>query len=188
MAGPSSSRARWVITNDGSISPFSIRSKKLGQVVLDGRLSHAERQSAIDRRAHRDLVEIAAVHADDRDDTEVAAALDRLSQHVRAIRSEERRDLDAVQHGIGGRGGRGLRSDGVDAGVGAAAMGQLLNALVDVVLLEVDASRRLHPRPAPSVPEPCRSRSLGRPRGGTRCEWRIVRRGRNPRSQRSRRP
>ena len=56
--------------------------KELRQVALDGCLRHPEGQSAVDRGAHGDGVEIAAVHADDRDDAEVTAALDRLSQNL----------------------------------------------------------------------------------------------------------
>jgi hypothetical protein len=39
--------------------------EKLRLVVLDRRLRHAERKAAVDRRTHGNVVEQAAVHADD---------------------------------------------------------------------------------------------------------------------------
>src|SRR5438270_6925109 len=47
------------------------------QIVLHRRLRHTERQPAIDRRAHWDLIEEAAIHADDRNGAEIPAAMDR---------------------------------------------------------------------------------------------------------------
>src|SRR6267378_7842137 len=55
--------------------------EQLRQVVLHGSLGHAEGKTAIDGRSHRDVVEEAAVDADDRDGAEVAAAMNRLAQH-----------------------------------------------------------------------------------------------------------
>ena len=82
------------------MSPFSMRSSSMRQVMLDRRLRHAEREAAVDRRTHRDLVEKPAVNADDRDHAEVAAAMDRLAQHVRSVRSDEGRDLHPIEHRI----------------------------------------------------------------------------------------
>ena len=88
------------MTKEGSILPSSISFKKLRQIVLHRRLRHAEGQAAIDRGAHRNLVEEAAIHADDRDGSEVAAAMDRLAQHMRPVRAHEGRDLDPIKHGV----------------------------------------------------------------------------------------
>jgi hypothetical protein len=94
-----------------------------------------------DRRPHWNFVEIAAVNADDRDHAEVAAAMDCLAQHVRPVRSEINRRLHPIEHRIGARGRFGLGSNRVDAGVGAASVGQLLDALVDVLFREIDRLR-----------------------------------------------
>ena len=67
--------------------------------------------------------------------------VDRLTQHMRTVRSQERRDLRAVQHGIKAGGGVRLGADGVDAGIGTAARGQLLDAFIDIVLHEIDRDR-----------------------------------------------
>src|SRR5437588_7550908 len=47
---------------------------ELRQIVLHWRLGHAEGQAAIDGRAHRNFVEIAAIDADQRHRAEIAAA------------------------------------------------------------------------------------------------------------------
>jgi hypothetical protein len=136
IVGPSSSLARCVMTKEGSISPS--RSFPKAQANTAGRASgHAERQSAIDCGAHRDFVEETAIDADDRNHAKVPAALDRLTQHMGSVRTQEYRHLGAVDHGI--EAGRRFRfgSDCVDARVGATAVRQLLDALVDVLLLEV---------------------------------------------------
>src|SRR5215210_3488107 len=70
------------------------------KVMLDGRLRHTESQATIDCRAHRDFVEEAAIYADDRDGAEVAAAMNRLPQHMRPIRAHEGRHLDAINYRI----------------------------------------------------------------------------------------
>ena len=57
--------------------------EKLGQIVLDRRLGHAEGEPAVDGRSHRNLVEQSAVNADDRDGSEVTAAVDRLPENMR---------------------------------------------------------------------------------------------------------
>ena len=91
------------------------------------------------------LVEQAAIDPDDRDGAEVAAAVDRLSQDVRTVRSHERRDLDAVDDGVEAGAGVRLRADRVDAGVRTAPIGQFLDPVVDVLLLEIErcGARRL---------------------------------------------
>src|SRR5215218_5104931 len=64
--------------------------EKLGQVMLHRRLRHPKCQPAIDRRTHRDFVNKAAVNANDGHDAKISAAMDRLTKHVRPIRSHER--------------------------------------------------------------------------------------------------
>ena len=112
--------------------------QQLRQIVLDRRLGHPEGQAAIDRRTHRDLVEEAAIDADDRDDAEVAAAMDCLAQHVRPVGAHEGRDLDPVPTGVEARGRLGLGADRVDARIGAAALRQLHDAVVNILLHEID--------------------------------------------------
>ena len=126
------------MTKDGSILPSSMSFSSLRQVMLHRRLRHAEGQPAVDRRAHRDLVEEAAIDADDRDGAEVAAAMDRLAQHVRPVGAHEGGDLDAVPARVETGAWLRLGADGVDAGIGAAALGQLHDAVVDVLLHEID--------------------------------------------------
>ena len=70
--------------------------QKLGQIVLYRRLSHPERQTAIDCRSHRNFIEETAIDAHDRDRAEVAAAMDRLPQDMWPVRAHEGRGLDAV--------------------------------------------------------------------------------------------
>ena len=64
--------------------------------------------------------------------------MDRLPQHVRAIGPHESSHLDAIHHRIEARSGLGFGADGIDAGVRAAAVGQLLDAIIDVFLLEIE--------------------------------------------------
>src|SRR4051794_24240999 len=108
------------------------------QVVLDRCLRHAEGQAPIDRRAHRNLVEEAAIDADDRDSSEVAAAMDSLAQDMRAVGPHEGRDLHAVDDGIEARRGVRLRADRIDAGIRAAAIRHVLDAVVDILFLEIE--------------------------------------------------
>jgi hypothetical protein len=61
--------------------------EQVGQVMLDRGLSHAESESAVDRRAHRHPIEISAVHADNRNRAEVSTAMDRLTQNMRPVGS-----------------------------------------------------------------------------------------------------
>ena len=64
--------------------------------MLDWRLRHFEGEAAIDRAAHRNLVQHAAVNADDRDRTEISAALNGLAQDVWPVGAHERRYFDTV--------------------------------------------------------------------------------------------
>src|SRR3954464_15324117 len=89
--------------------------------VLHRRLGHAKGGAAVDRGAHRDLVEEAAVNADDRYGAEVAATVDRLPEDMRPVGAHEGRHLDAVDHGVETGPGIGFGADRVDAGIGAAA-------------------------------------------------------------------
>lgn len=111
---------------------------KLRHVMLDGGLGHPEGEAAINGAAHRNLVQIPAIDADDRNRAEISAALDRLSKNVRPVRSHEGRDLDPVDHRANAGSGFRLGANGVDAGIRAAPAGQLLDAIVDVVVLEIE--------------------------------------------------
>ena len=106
--------------------------------MLHWRLGHAEGEAAVDGRSHGNLVEQAAVNADDRHGSEVAAAVDRLPQNMRTVGSHERRDLDTVDYGVEAGADVWLRADGIDAGVGTAAVGQFLDPVVDIFLLEIE--------------------------------------------------
>src|SRR5437879_5564362 len=64
---------------------------QLRHVMLNRRLGHSEGEAPIDRAAHRNLVQHAAVDADDRDRTEVAATLNGLAQDVRPVGAHEGR-------------------------------------------------------------------------------------------------
>src|SRR5882757_6314457 len=68
--------------------------KQLRQVMLHRGLGHSEREAAVDRRSHRDLVQQTAVDPDDRNRSEIATAMDGLPQHVRAVCTHEGRDLN----------------------------------------------------------------------------------------------
>src|SRR5690242_16119546 len=52
---------------------------QLRQIMLHRSLRHPEGEAAVDGRAHRDLVDEAAIDADDRDGAEIATAMDRLA-------------------------------------------------------------------------------------------------------------
>ena len=81
------------MTKEGSIFP-SRSDPELRHIVLHGRLGHAKGKAAIDGRAHGDLVQEAAIDADDGDRAEVSAAMDGLAEHVGPVRPHEGRDLD----------------------------------------------------------------------------------------------
>ena len=119
--------------------------EKLGQIVLDRCLGHAEGEAAVDGRSHRNFVEQPAVNADNRDGPEVTATVDRLPKNMRSVRSHERRDLDAVDDGVEAGAGVRLGADGIDAGVRTAAVGHFLDPVVDVLFLEIqrDGARGL---------------------------------------------
>src|SRR5947209_2617696 len=97
---------------------------QLWQVMLHRRLSHAEGQPPVHRRAHRDLVEKPAIDANDRDDAEIAAAMDRLAQDMRPVGAHKGCDLGTVPDGVEACQGFGLGADRVDASVGAAPLCQ----------------------------------------------------------------
>jgi hypothetical protein len=61
-----------------------------------------------------------------------------LTQNVWAVRSHERRDLDAIHDSIEAGCDIRFSSDGIDAGIGAATIGQFLDSVVDVLLLEIE--------------------------------------------------
>ena len=71
------------------MSPFSISLHEFRQIMLHRRLRHPEGEAAIDGDAHRDLVDEAAIDADDRDRAEVAAAMDCLAKHMGTIGPEK---------------------------------------------------------------------------------------------------
>jgi hypothetical protein len=107
--------------------------------VLNGSLGHAECQPAVDGRSHGNFIDITAIDTDDRNHAEVAAALDGLSEHMRTVGAHEGGDLDAVDHAVGAGGRLGLGADRIDTRIGPAAFGQFLDALIDIVFLEIDA-------------------------------------------------
>jgi hypothetical protein len=55
------------------------------QITLYRRLSHAKRESAIDRGTYWNFIDEAAIDAHDRDGSEIAAAINRLAQNERPI-------------------------------------------------------------------------------------------------------
>jgi hypothetical protein len=99
--------------------------------MLDRGLCHFEGEAAIDSVAHRNFVQHAPVDADDRDCTEVAAALDGLTKDMWAVGAHECRYFDTIHDCIHAGFGLGLRADCIDAGIGAAAFRQVLDAVVD---------------------------------------------------------
>src|SRR6185312_14365276 len=93
------------------------------QIVLDRCLSHTERQASVDRRPHWDLVDEPAIDTDNGNGSEVATAMNCLTQYVRSVRPHECRDLHAIDNGIRARESVGLGADRVDAGIGASTVG-----------------------------------------------------------------
>ena len=63
--------------------------------------------------------------------------MDRLPQNMGTVRPHERRDLDAIDDGIEARADVRLRTDGIDTGVCAPAIGHLLDPVVDILFFEV---------------------------------------------------
>ena len=88
------------MTNDGSISPRSMRSQQRLHVAHHVGLPHLEGQPLLERGAERDLVEEPAVDAGNRDDAALAAGVDRLPQRARPIGGQERRRLRPVDVGV----------------------------------------------------------------------------------------
>src|SRR4051812_16908030 len=116
------------------LDPF----EKLGQVMLHRGLRHAERQSAIDRGPHGYLVDEPAIHPNDGNCAEVAAAVNRLPQNMRPIGAHECRNLDAVEHGICTGHCLGLGADRIDTRIRAPAFGQFHDPVVDIFLHEIE--------------------------------------------------
>jgi hypothetical protein len=61
-----------------------------------------------------------------------------IAEHVRSVGLQERGDLHAVEHGIEARRRVRLRADRIDAGVRSASAGQLLDAVVNILLHEIE--------------------------------------------------
>jgi hypothetical protein len=90
--------------------------------MLNWSLRHPKRKAAVDRGAHWNLVQQAAVDADDRDGSKIAATVDCLPQDVRAVRSHEGRDLDPVDDGIEARADIRFSANSINAGIRAPAI------------------------------------------------------------------
>ena len=64
--------------------------------------------------------------------------MDRLAQDVRTIGAHECGDLYSVDNGIEAGADVRFRADGIDAGVRTPPLGELLDPIVDVFLLEIE--------------------------------------------------
>src|SRR5882757_9331178 len=102
--------------------------------MLDGSLGHAERQTAIDGRSEGYLVQEASVDAYHRNSAEVTRAMDGLAQDMRPVGPHEGGNFYSVHHGIEAGIGEWFRSDRIDACIRAAAFGQFLDLVVDVLV------------------------------------------------------
>src|SRR4051812_19549373 len=89
------------------------------------------------RRPHGVLANNPAIDANNRNRAEVAAAMSRMTQHMRPIGPHKSGDFHAIEDRIGAREGVGLRTDGVDASVGASTVGEFLNPIVNILLAEI---------------------------------------------------
>ena len=96
--------------------------------------------------AERDLVDEPAIDARNRERAGRAADIDHLAQHMRPVALGHHRLLDAIVHGIDVARDVGLHADAIDALLRALATGELLQALDDALLVEVDGDRRRRPR------------------------------------------
>lgn len=105
--------------------------------MLHRRLRHPERQAAVDGRAKRSLGNEAAIDADDRNRPEVAAAVNRLTQHVRTVAAEICGSLHLVDDGIEACRRMRFSADSVDASICAAPIGEVLDLPVDIVLHKI---------------------------------------------------
>src|SRR5438105_3313147 len=101
--------------------------------MLYRRLRHPEGETAVDRRPHRHLVEKTSIDAHNRDDAKVSAAMDRLTKDMRTISAHEGRNLDAIPAGVEACRRFSFCAHRVDAGIGAAPLRQLHDAVVDVL-------------------------------------------------------
>jgi len=99
-------------------------------------LAHPNRQRLREGAAHGHLVEEPAVNAGNRHDAALAAGLDGLTERVGPVGAEPHRHLRAVVQSVEAR-AVGLGAYRVDARVGAAAAGSLLELLDDVGDLHV---------------------------------------------------
>src|SRR5215211_3583637 len=101
-------------------------------------LAHAPGEALVHRGAERDLVDEPAIDARNRERAGRAADIDHLAQHMRPVALGHHRLLDAIVHGIDVARYVGLHADAIDALLRALAMGELLQALDDALLVEVD--------------------------------------------------
>ena len=153
MSGASSSVTRCVITNDGSISPALDSVQQPRHVLVHVRLPHLQRQALGKRRAERELVQPAAIHAGDRDGAALAACRDRLPQRVRPSVAMYIDVFRAVVPRIERRAVR-FQAHRVDARVRALPAGHRAQRVQHVDVLVVQR-RRPSPRwpPAPGARE-----------------------------------
>ncbi len=107
-------------------------------VALHVRLTHAHRQPFVHRRPEGDVVEQSHVHTGDRDRAALAAAANRFPQHVRAVRRQVYSCFHLVDDGVETARAVCFTSDGIDAAVGSSTRRHHHQAVVDVVLAEVD--------------------------------------------------
>src|SRR5947209_107441 len=107
--------------------------------AVDVSLAHAEGEALVHRLTHRDFVDEAAINARNRDHAGGAADIDHLAQDMRAIVLHHHHLLGAVEQRIGLRQrDMALQARRIDALVGAFAAGELVQALDDALLLEID--------------------------------------------------
>ena len=70
------------------------------QIMLYRRLSHAKRESTIDRGTHWNFIDETAIDANDRDGSEIAAAMNRLAQNMRPICAQKDRNFYAIDDSV----------------------------------------------------------------------------------------
>lgn len=101
------------------------------QVAMPVALPGANRERAVDHRAHWEVVDQTTVDADDRNRATVAAAANRLPQCERTIRLNFQqlfRAIERVERSVSMR----FETDRVDAGVGATTTSELEQSFVHV--------------------------------------------------------
>jgi hypothetical protein len=109
-------------------------------VALAVLLAHPEDQRLVHGRTDRDLVEVAAEHAEDRHGSALAAGEDRLAQRDAALGVQSQRLLGAVV-GVLQAGAVRLDPDGLDARVRSATTSGLPQRVEDVDVLVVERLR-----------------------------------------------